>query len=140
MANESVDAQVLHWKSKHRELLREFDTQEASWRTLEKVLRRLVTRLCIAATGHDAHLDNELTLLASAIRREAPATELSLMLEALSKAIVALPESGGTTMTAIQPMARMAGNATAVSRRRWLYRRRCRPRLRRRPRRMPRQR
>lgn len=124
MANGGADDQALHWKSKHRALVREFDAQEASWQALEKVLRRLVTRLCIAATGHDPQLDAELTQLTAAVRRDALAPELGRLLESLSKTIVALPESGTTVLTAIQvspklesasPLAANAAGDTAVT-------------------------
>lgn len=115
MANDSSDEQITHWKSRHHELARQFDAQEGQWQELEKVLRRLVTRLCIAATGHDAQLDAELTQLAGAIRRDAAADELLPMLESLSKAIVALPDATNAALTAIQPVLRPVHAAVSAA-------------------------
>ncbi|MEO8307486.1 MAG: GGDEF domain-containing protein [Pseudomonadota bacterium] len=93
MANRIAD-DTQHWKAKHRELLREFDKHENSWRDLEKVLRRLVTRLCIAASGHDPRLDTELTQVSSAVKREAGAPDLELLLTSLSSAMMG-PDARG---------------------------------------------
>ena len=70
MENETAEERAQHWKTKHRELLREIAKEETAWRDLERLLRRLVTRLCIAANGHDPRLDSELTQLAGAIKRD----------------------------------------------------------------------
>jgi diguanylate cyclase len=97
MENKSAEDRALHWKAKHREVLRELDKQETAWRNLERILRRLVTRLCIVANGHDPRLDTELTQLAGAIKRDAGAAELEPRLEALSSVIMGLPDAKGVT-------------------------------------------
>jgi diguanylate cyclase len=101
MENETAEERAQHWKTKHRELLREIAKEETAWRDLERLLRRLVTRLCIAANGHDPRLDAELIQLAGAIKREADAVELESRLEALSSVMMGLPDIKGATGTAL---------------------------------------
>ncbi len=101
MENETAEERAQHWKTKHRELLREIAKEETAWRDLERLLRRLVTRLCIAANGHDPRLDAELTQLAGAIKREADAAELESRLEALSSVMMTSTDIKATTGTAL---------------------------------------
>jgi diguanylate cyclase len=83
--NDTVD-----WKHKYRDLLRETDAEESRWRQVELVLRRLVGRLCAAGMGLNPQLDDELTALAAANRRSAPAEELERLAASLTTTIVAV--------------------------------------------------
>src|ERR1700674_5662397 len=63
----------LDWKQKYRDSLLEMEAEEKRWREVEQVLRRLIGRLCAAGMGVDPQLDDELTVLAAANRRNAGA-------------------------------------------------------------------
>jgi diguanylate cyclase len=78
------------WKQKYRDSLIEMEAEEARWRQVEQVLRRLVGRLCAAGMGVNPKLDDELKALASANRRNADAAELGKLAESLTTKIVAV--------------------------------------------------
>ena len=78
------------WKQKYRDALLETEAEEKRWREVERVLRRLIGRLCAAGMGVDQHLDDELTALAAANRRNADALELERLAQSLTSAVVAV--------------------------------------------------
>src|SRR5579862_6940055 len=69
-------SETADWKQKYRDALLEAEADEKQWREVERVLRRLIGRLCAAGMGVDRQLDEELTVLAAANRRNADAAEL----------------------------------------------------------------
>src|SRR3982075_1885407 len=77
------------WKQKYRDSLLEAEAEEKRWREIEQVLRRLIGRLCAAAMGVDPQLDDELSALAAANRRNAGTAELERFAAAVTMAIVA---------------------------------------------------
>ena len=78
------------WKQKYREALLQADVEEKRWRDAERVLRRLVGRLCAAGMGVDQQLDDELTALAAANRRNADTAELERFADQLKTIVVAV--------------------------------------------------
>lgn len=78
------------WKQKYRDSVAEMQAEETRWRQAEQVLRRLVGRLCAAAMGVDPRLDDELSALAAANRRNADAEELARMADSLTMVVVAV--------------------------------------------------
>src|ERR1700743_1783575 len=78
------------WKQKYRDSLLEMEAEEARWRQVEQVLRRLVGRLCAAGMGVNPQLDDELVALAAANRRNADADELARLAESLTTTVVAV--------------------------------------------------
>ena len=78
------------WKQKYRDSLLEMEAEEKRWRQIEQLLRRLIGRLCAAGLGVDAKLDDELTALAAANRRNADAAELERLAASLTIAVVAV--------------------------------------------------
>lgn len=82
------------WKTKYVDAIREMERQEAAWADLERVLRRLVTRLCAAATGVDDRLDLQLASVSKAIRADSGGPELQALSDSLSEAVLALERSG----------------------------------------------
>src|SRR5476649_1433350 len=78
------------WKQKYRDSLIEMEAEEARWRQVEQVLRRLVGRLCAAGMGVNLKLDDELKALAAANRRNADAEELGRLAESLTTTVVAV--------------------------------------------------
>jgi len=81
---------TLDWKQKYRDSLREMAAEETRWREVEQALRRLVGRLCAAGMGVNPLLDDELSVLAAANRRCAPAEELEHLAGSLTTTIVAV--------------------------------------------------
>jgi diguanylate cyclase len=63
-------AEAVDWRAKYQQLVREFDAAELRWRDLEHILRRIISRLCVAAVGADERLDGMLNALARASRSE----------------------------------------------------------------------
>jgi diguanylate cyclase len=78
------------WKQKYRDSLLEMEAEEKHWREVERLLRRLIGRLCAAGLGVDSRLDEELTALAAANRRNAEAAELEQLAASLTIAVVAV--------------------------------------------------
>jgi diguanylate cyclase len=78
------------WKQKYRDSLLEAEAEEKRWREIEQVLRRLIGRLCAAGMGVDPQLDDELSALAAANRRNADAGELERLAHSLTTAVVAV--------------------------------------------------
>jgi diguanylate cyclase len=78
------------WKEKYRESVLELESQEKRGRQIEQTLRRLVGRLCAAGMGVAPQLDDELTELAAANRRNAAATELERLADSLTTTVVAV--------------------------------------------------
>ena len=66
------------------------EAEEKRWRDVEQILRRLIGRLCAAGMGVDPQLDDELTALAAANRRNADAVELEKLAASLTTAVVAV--------------------------------------------------
>jgi diguanylate cyclase len=94
------------WKQKYRDSVAEMQAEEIRWRQAEQVLRRLVGRLCAAGMGVDPQLDDELSALAAANRRNAEAEELSRMADSLTSVVVAVDAAAPVltpTMTMKQP-------------------------------------
>jgi diguanylate cyclase len=80
------------WKQKYRDSLLEIDAEEKRWREVERLLRRLIGRLCAAGMGVNPQLDDELTALAAANRRHAEVSELERLAESLTTTVVAVDE------------------------------------------------
>ena len=96
-------AEAADWKSKYVEAIREMEQHEKQWQSLEKVLRRLVVRLCAAATGVDERLDLQLGAVARAARADTSVPELQALAESLSEAVLALDQAGALPAAAPRP-------------------------------------
>ena len=86
-------AETADWKSKYVEAVREMEVHEKQWQALEKVLRRLVVRLCAAGTGVDERLDLQLGAVAKAARADTGVPELQALADSLSEAVLALDQT-----------------------------------------------
>jgi diguanylate cyclase len=86
-------AEAVDWRRRHLEALREMETEERRWRGVEQILRRLVSRLCAVAIGHDARLDAPLQALSAAARRDADESQLQALYESLTTAVLAVESS-----------------------------------------------
>ena len=74
-------------RQKHLSSLERLEADAKRLQALETLLRRIINRLCLAATGRDADLNKELTRLSSAMSRKADVSELAPILVQLSSAI-----------------------------------------------------
>jgi diguanylate cyclase len=83
-------SETTDWKQKYRDSLLEMEAEEKGWREVERILRRLIGRLCAAGMGVNLQLDDELTALAAANRRQADVSELERLAESLTTAVVAV--------------------------------------------------
>ena len=103
------------WKQKYRDSLLEMDAEEKRWREIEKLLRRLIGRLCAAGMGVNGELDDELTALAAANRRNADAAELEKLAESLTTVVVAVDATSPVRHLAVQmPLAAPAAPAISA--------------------------
>jgi diguanylate cyclase len=87
--------EAVDWKKKHLDALREMEVEERRWKALEAVLRRLVARLCAAATGIDDRLDAQLSKVSKAARGSSDEIELHALSESLADAVRALERDLG---------------------------------------------
>jgi diguanylate cyclase len=94
------------WRKKYFASLDLLDSQQQQFRAQEAVLKRLVSRLCIAALGQSPQLDEQVRRLHSLIRREAGIEELEKLTPTLTEAIGALdrPASMAALAMASGPM------------------------------------
>lgn len=94
------------WRKKYFASLDQLDSQQQQFRAQETVLKRLVSRLCIAALGQSPQLDEQVRKLHSLVRREARAEELERLTPTLTEAISALdrPASMAAIAMASGPM------------------------------------
>jgi diguanylate cyclase len=80
------------FRQKYLDTLERLESGEARWAKLENVLRLTVGRLCLAARGRSALLDQELRTVGDLMRRPSEADDLEGCLEPLSRAIAALDQ------------------------------------------------
>jgi diguanylate cyclase len=96
-------AETADWKQKYRDSLLEMESEEKRWQQVEQILRRLIGRLCTAGMGVNPQLDDELSALAAANRRNAPAGDLARLGDSLHTRVVAVdavaPIATGTFKT-----------------------------------------
>ncbi|MGH8208856.1 MAG: GGDEF domain-containing protein [Steroidobacteraceae bacterium] len=94
-------------RQKYLEAIAQLEAGEARWEQLEGTLRRLISRLCLAARGRSAPLDIELRRVSDLARGRGDIGAIEASLEPLSRAIAALddtgPESSGARTTSRAP-------------------------------------
>src|ERR1700722_18547101 len=108
-------SETADWKQKYRDSLVEMEAEERRWREVEQILRRLIGRLCAAGMGMDSQLDDELTALAAANRRNADAVELERLAKSLTSAVVTLD----ATSPVLKILAPLSPPAAAAKPKRW---------------------
>ena len=91
------------WKSKYFNAIRDMEDEEKRYRAIESALRRVVSRLCIAAQGQDDLLDAHLSQISSANQRNAGAGEMDNLLQALRDTIADIDRRRTTTQTSSRP-------------------------------------
>jgi diguanylate cyclase len=108
-------SEITDWKKKYRDSLLEMEAEEKRWREVEQLLRRLIGRLCAAGMGVDPQLDDELTVLAAANRRNADAEELARLAESLTTVVVAVDATSPVRQLAT-PLVPPASHAAKANR------------------------
>ena len=99
----SDDAQ--YWRRKATDATKAMEQEARDFRSLENVLRRIVSRLCVAGGGRTAALDAILGRLGSVAGNKLGAAELEVLFMPLADAVEALDK---------QPVAPGAGEALAL--------------------------
>src|ERR1700722_5548336 len=107
-------SETTDWKQKYRDSLLELETEERRWRNVERQLRRLIGRLCAAGMGVDSQLDDELTALAAANRRNAEASELEQLAESLTSAVAA-GDAPSPVLKVLAPLPRKRWDSTCAA-------------------------
>ena len=82
-----------NWRKKYFDSLSSIENEQKQYRAMEASLKRIAGRLCTAALGQSAQLDEQLKKLQNAIRRDASSTDLDQITPALTDAIGALDHS-----------------------------------------------
>jgi len=88
----TATADTENWRKKYFDSLSSLETEQRQFRSMETALKRLAGRLCTAALGQSARLDEQIRKLQSAIRREPTVEELEQITPALTDAIQALDQ------------------------------------------------
>jgi diguanylate cyclase len=95
------------WKAKYFNAIRDMEDEEKRFRAIETALRRVVSRLCIAAQGQDDLLDANLSQISSANQRNAGAGEMDSLLQSLRDTVADIDRRRALTQTSSR------GTATA---------------------------
>ncbi len=113
-------AEPENFRRKYYEALDRLEHEEGRWKAHEGTLRRLVTRLCVAAEKQHPDLDSQLTHVSDCMRRSAGVDELERLFDPLSRAIAAidaanraasLPKAGSAGMAKVpDPTEEFFGN------------------------------
>ncbi|MEZ5458596.1 MAG: GGDEF domain-containing protein [Steroidobacteraceae bacterium] len=91
------------WKSRYFNAIRDMEDEEKRYRAIESALRRVVSRLCIAAQGQDDLLDANLSQISSANHRNAGAGELDNLLQSLRDTVADIDRRRAITQTSSRP-------------------------------------
>lgn len=100
------------WQRQYRETVDELEKRERHWRDTEELLRRIASRLCIAARGQHETLDASLTQVLGALRRPAEPGPLETLLGQLTQAVTVLDQKDAPPATTAVVPARSAVAAT----------------------------
>ena len=94
MARDGGSRQADHWQRKYYDALAELEEKEKAWGETEALLRRLATRLTLAADHRDPALDRLLDDLRRALRNERNPHRLQKLVEEVSSVIARLDDDG----------------------------------------------
>ncbi len=99
MARDGGSRQADHWQRKYYDALAELEEKEKAWGETEALLRRLATRLTLAADHRDPVLDRLLDDLRRALRNERNPHRLQKLVEEVSNVIARLDDDGTGSAT-----------------------------------------
>ncbi|HUN25597.1 MAG TPA: diguanylate cyclase [Steroidobacteraceae bacterium] len=89
------------FKQRYLEALERLESAEARLAKLESVFRLTIGRLCLAARGRSALLDEELRKLGDRVRRQLEPTDIEASLESLSRAVAGLDQMVASPAAAV---------------------------------------
>jgi diguanylate cyclase len=78
------------WREKYREALSRIAEEDARWVRAQNVLKLLIGRLCLAAQGRTAQLDQEIARVGDSVRKQIDPDTIEAILAPLSAAIATL--------------------------------------------------
>ncbi|KXX66366.1 GGDEF domain-containing protein [Marichromatium gracile] len=81
-----------HWKEKYYGTLDTLEAKEKAWAQIEKTLRYAVSRLSLAVETPDKTFEGQLESLRQAIRKNATAKQIGLLMEDISESMLRLDE------------------------------------------------
>ena len=99
------------WREKYREAVSRLAEEEARSARTQNVLKLLIGRLCLAAQGRDAQLDQEIARVADTVRQPIDPSSVEALLGPLSAAVAALDRHERASTEAPRP----ASKAPAAS-------------------------
>lgn len=88
------------WQRQYREVVDDLDRRQGQWREIEELLRRIASRLCIAARGQHPALDDTLSSLSATLRRPADRPVLDALMNSLTVSVALLDTLPTTTAPA----------------------------------------
>ena len=96
----SASGDAEYWRRKAADAAKALEKESRDFRNLENVLRRVITRLCVAGSGRSPALDAILGRLSSQLGSKMGTNELELLFLPLSDAVEALDQSSsGAVLT-----------------------------------------
>lgn len=95
--------QADHWQRKYYDSLEELDRREQEWQALEQILRRLASRLTLAAENDQPAFNRQLETLRQALREEHNPQRLNKLVDEVSAAIKKLAGRHGDSASESNP-------------------------------------
>ena len=86
------DSDAAQWKQKYFDSLEELEAKENQWKSLETLLRQLVSRLTLAADQSEPDLVKQLDQLRQEIRSNITVAQLQTRFDAINQGILGLDE------------------------------------------------
>ncbi|HEX5047766.1 MAG TPA: diguanylate cyclase [Gammaproteobacteria bacterium] len=115
-------ASDVQWKARYRELVRDFETKEREWASLESALRAAASRLGVAAMGQSDELDAALGPIVESLRTKGAVPQLDTSTTSLVRALkvhesttqrLAIPDFAKLLSGLLRALGRVPGFADA---------------------------
>jgi diguanylate cyclase len=115
-------ASDVQWKARYRELVRDFETKEREWASLEAALRAAASRLGVAAMGQSDELDAALAPIVESLRTKGAVPQLDTSTTSLVRALkvhesttqrLAIPDFAKLLSGLLRALGRVPGFADA---------------------------
>ncbi|NOX09490.1 MAG: diguanylate cyclase [Gammaproteobacteria bacterium] len=93
---ETIEQDNENWKRKYYDQLDQLEKKEQHWGNLETILKKTVSRLCLAAEGYNNSIDQHIQQIRSSTRDEIDRIHLETTLNELSRVLARIEESQGS--------------------------------------------
>lgn len=90
---ETIEQDPENWKRKYYDQLDQLEKKEQQWDTLETLLKKTVSRLCLAAEGHHNSIDQHIQQIRSSTRDKIDRIHLETTLNELSRVLARIEEA-----------------------------------------------